>query len=270
MPLVRSSLAIGLVSMIGVLHFRGDAFLMSILAPARDVGIYAIAFQFVSQAFILPGFLIAAVFPILTRAIHEATGEVDNVVNRTLQALSLGSAAAGLAVFTLAAPLIDLIAGPGFDEAVRPTRILAFSLPFLFCAPIFYSCCIAVNRQRVLVWVGLASLVLNVALNLVLIPRYTYDGAAVTTVVSEGVVFASTVWVAVRSVELRIELTPLLRIGVACISGAVAGVLLMPFSALLGCAAAELLLIGVGAAIGAFGRDDLRLLMGKGARATHA
>ena len=89
--------------MIGVLHFRGDAFLLSLLAPARDVGIYAIAFEFIGQAFILPGFLIAAVFPILTRAIHDAAGDVDTVVEpQTLQALALGSAVVGLAVFTLA------------------------------------------------------------------------------------------------------------------------------------------------------------------------
>lgn len=270
MSLARSSLAVGLVSMIGVLHFRGDAFLLSLLAPARDVGIYAIAFQFIGQAFILPGFLVAAVFPILTRAIHQASGEVDTVVNRTLQALALGSAAVGLAVFTLARPLIDLVAGPGFEDAVRPTRILALSLPFLFCAPVFYSCCIAVNRQRSLIWVGLASLCLNVGLNLVLIPRYTYDGAAVATVVSEATALVSTVWVAVRHVELRVDLGPLVRIGFASLAGAVAGVLLLQVSTLAACAGSELLLFGVGAAIGAFRPDDLRLLVGRGTRTRHA
>ena len=70
-PLIRDSLGIGVVSMIGLLHLRGDAFLLSVLQPPEDVGIYSVAFRLVEQAFFLPGLLVAAVFPILSRYVHQ-------------------------------------------------------------------------------------------------------------------------------------------------------------------------------------------------------
>jgi O-antigen/teichoic acid export membrane protein len=258
-PLVRTSLVIAVVSTVGVLHFRGDVFLLSLLAPAQDVGIYTVASQFISQSFILPGFLLGAVFPILTRAIHDGSSwRVDEVVNRTLQALALASVAVALGVLTLARPAIHLVAGAEFDDAVRPSRILALAMPFIFCAPIFYNVAIAVNRQRMLLWVGLTSLSMNFALNLILIPLFTYNGAAVATIVTEGVSFAGSLWVARRSVVFHVDADVLLRIAFSCLAGTVTALVLIAHSAFLSCLLGELVLLATAVATGALKINELR------------
>lgn len=265
--LVRDTLAVGLVSTIGLLHFRADAILLSLLAPARDVGIYTIAYGFVDYAFILPGFFVAAVFPILTRRVHEGPGRADETINRTFQVLAVGSAAVGLSVLTLARPIVHLIAGPDFDEAVEPARILAFSFPLIFCAPVFYNLCIAVNRQRLLIGVGLASLALNLALNLVLIPRYTYNGAAIATVISEALAFAGSYWAARRTVRFHFELGFLARLGAAVAVAGVAAVLLIDRSELAAFALGELALVVTAYVVGAVRSSDVRIVLGREWRA---
>ena len=184
--LLGDSVVIGLVSMIGLLHFRGDAVLLSLMKPARDVGIYAIAYRFVDQAFMLPGLFVGTMFPIITRAIHEDAARAQRAINRTFQTLLLGAIAVTVLIFVLAHPLVHLVAGTEFDASIRPLRILAFALPFIFVAPVFYNVLVVINRQRRLILIGAASLAVNVGLNLILIPRYSYNGAASATVVSEG------------------------------------------------------------------------------------
>jgi O-antigen/teichoic acid export membrane protein len=178
--------------MIGLLHYRLDAILLSLLAPAKDVGIYMVAYRFVDQAFLLPGVFIAAIFPTLTRYVHTDDARRDPLVSRVVQVLSLGAVAVAVAVFTLAAPLVSVIAGEEFSAAVQPARILAASLVFIFVSPIFYNLLIAMDRQRDLMAIGVGALLINLTLNLVLIPRYSYNGAAVATILSEGLAFAGT------------------------------------------------------------------------------
>ena len=204
-PLVRDSILIGIVSMIGLLHFRGDAILLSFMKPAADVGIYAIAFRFVDQAFLLAGLFLTTMFPIITRAIHHDPERAQYAINRTFQALALAGIAVTLTVYVLASPLVRLVAGPEFDAAVEPLRVLALALPSMFVAPVFYNVLISLNKQKTLIVFGLASLAFNVSLNLVLIPRYSYNGAAAATVVSETLVLAGLLLIARRHYEFQLD-----------------------------------------------------------------
>src|SRR5581483_7553142 len=79
-PLIRDALGVGIVSIIGLIHFRGDALLLSLLKPARDVGVYAIAYRFVDQAFVLPGLFVGTMFPIITRALHARSPDADGAI----------------------------------------------------------------------------------------------------------------------------------------------------------------------------------------------
>ena len=155
-PLIRDSILIGLVSVIGLLHLRGDAIMLSLLKPADDVGIYAIAYRFIDQAFLLPGLFVATMFPIITRAVHHDAGKAQRAINNTFQALVLGAIAVTIMIYVLSGPLVRLVAGPEFGASATPLRILAFALLFMFVAPVFYNVLIVINKQKHLILVGAA------------------------------------------------------------------------------------------------------------------
>lgn len=261
--LARSALAIGAVSIVGLLTFQADAILLSLLAPPREVGIYAVAFRFIDTAFILPGLFIAAVFPIFARLVHEGPGRVDGTVNRSFQVLALGSIAVAVAIFSLARPVVLLVAGADFEEAVVPARILAFCVPFIFCAPVFYNLAIAANRQRSLVWVGLASLAFNLAANLALIPPYTYNGAAAAALLTAALSFALSAWVGARAVTIRFEWRFLAKAFATAIAAAAPVALLLPTSDLVAFVVAELSFLAMAFLVGAVRNADIRLVLGR-------
>jgi len=221
--LIADAVAVGVVSIIGLVHFRGDAILLSLLKPARDVGIYAIAYRYIDQSFMLPGLFMATMFPVITRALHSNVRAAEQAINRTFQVLLLGAVLVVIGLFALATPLVHLVAGSSFDASVEPLRILSFSLVFIFVGPVFYNVLIALNRQRQLIVVGVASVVLNVGLNLILIPRYSYNGAAISTVVSECFSLLGCFVVARRHYDFRLDLGFIVRVAAA--AGCACGVM---------------------------------------------
>ncbi len=262
-PLLRDAVGIGVLMMVGLIHFRIDAILLSLLRPAEDVGVYTIAYRFVEQAYYLPGVLISAIFPILTRYLHRNDPRLGVAINRTFQFLCVGGLGVGLIVYTLARPLVNLIAGPAYDSAILPAQVLSLVLPILFLTPLFSSILIAVNRQGTLIKIGLIALVGNVAANLVLIPPYGPVGAAWATVGSEGFVFAAVYVLARATVNVRIDLSVLPRAMAATVAAIPCALVVGQISDLLASAVAVGMFIAVSLALGAIRTSDVRQILSR-------
>jgi O-antigen/teichoic acid export membrane protein len=185
-PLLGDALPLGLVAVLGLLHFKVDSLMLSVLKPPADLGVYMVAFRFVEQALVVPALFMAAVFPILTRALHGTRADAEAVIGKSLRFLVLLAVPLAIATFALARPLVLLVAGPQLEAAAEPLRILAPAIVFAFASVIFAGVLLALNQRRELVLASLAGLGINVALNAYFIPAHGYNGAAATTVVSEA------------------------------------------------------------------------------------
>jgi len=85
----------------------------------------------------------------------------------------------------LAEPIILLLFKPEYIPSILALQIVVWVLPFIFVNYIQGSLLTAMNRQVTYLKITAASLVLNVGMNLVLIPLYSYLGAAFVTVITE-------------------------------------------------------------------------------------
>jgi O-antigen/teichoic acid export membrane protein len=116
-----------------------------------------------------------------------------------------------------------------FPQSEPSLRILSFAIIFLFANSAFYATLNATNRQHLNAWAtGLAALI-NIVLNLALIPFYGYLAASATTVITEAALCTFGWWFVQRNhPELRLAVIGLSwRI---LLAGAVMGVVLYPLS----------------------------------------
>jgi O-antigen/teichoic acid export membrane protein len=215
--LVADGLPLAAVIVLGLLHFRLDAVLLSLLRSPEDVGVYTVAYRFLEQSLVLPGVFMAAVFPLLAAAVRG--GDAADIVRKAASFLLLIGLALALALVVLADPLVALVAGDGFEAAAVPLRILAPALVFTFVNAVFASLLIALNRQRALILVSLGGLTLNVLANLYAIPRFGYTGAAVTTVLSEAAGLCAVFVLARRALPFRVSPRLVTRADVALLLG---------------------------------------------------
>jgi O-antigen/teichoic acid export membrane protein len=186
LELLRRALPLGLALMIATIYFRADAILLSILKGAHAVGIYGVAYRLLEAIVAFPGFFYVSIFPLLSQAYaRRDLGNLRDVTQRAFDLLVLAAVPVVLGTVVLAPQIVHALAGPDFDAAVTPLRIVIGGAGLMFVNGLFTYVLIAMDRQVPLLWTGLATLTFNLALNLALIPSYSYTAAAAVATGSE-------------------------------------------------------------------------------------
>lgn len=185
--LVRGGGPLALISLLGLINYRLDVVVLGALAGTRDVGIYAVATRFVDAALPLASFFVAAAFPILSATATHAPEHRQRQARRAAEFLVLASVPLAVGGCVFAPQLVHLVAGSAYASAALPLRLLLVSLPLSYLSTFMLFMLIAADRQRRVMPLVVASIVLNLVLNVALVPSYGAVGPAIATLVSEAV-----------------------------------------------------------------------------------
>jgi O-antigen/teichoic acid export membrane protein len=182
--LVRGSLALGITLILNTALFRVDATLLSLMEGNADVGVYGAAYRLLESTLFLSYAFVSALLPTLARLSGPALQEAY-AVGMKLVATALLPLGTVFVVF--AEPIIELLYSDEYAAAVGTMRLLGAAAALYGVAYLSSYVLIAQSRYLgVLPWATGGVLVVNVVLNLILIPRYSYDGAAAVTSISEA------------------------------------------------------------------------------------
>jgi O-antigen/teichoic acid export membrane protein len=171
-------------------YFRIDIVLLSKLDSLASVGIYAVGYKFADLIGFFAPALLAPATTLLVRAWPGQPREFHRVFRHSL--VVLAALAVGLVIgFTvLASPAIELFYGSRYEVGAWAARGLVAGKAVNFFTQLAFVTLVAAGRRRVFLVAMLIGLIVNVGLNLALIPRYSYNGAAAATVVTELLVLA--------------------------------------------------------------------------------
>ena len=244
------------------IYWSMDQVLLGLLTNKAEVGQYAAAAKL---PVVLSGFIqiwVSAVYPHASKlfthdpdALRRQLGSFTSLSIVVALPLAAGSA-------ILATPIMTGLFGPAYSQAGPTFAILMAASAIVVVAINYTSLAMAVDQERTFAWSVTIASIINVLLNLLLIPIDGPVGAAISTVVAESVVFL----ICARRVVARIGRPPLAarRIVGAVVATAVmsAALLAMPSSTSvwLRIAAGGAIYLAFAAAGGAVRRDDLALL----------
>lgn len=200
-PLFLAALPFGLSQGAVLLYYNSDAILLGVLSGDRAVGIYTTAYSVMLVPTFLSGALTSAYFPQLSR-IHEnerqaATISADFL--RILVWMGMPLAALGWAFGRYA---VVLVYGHAFAESGPLLEWLSLNLALIFFSIGVGQPLTAWGLQRQHFRITLSGAVVNVALNLILIPRLGIWGAMITTLLAESVVGIACLRVRNRNIRL--------------------------------------------------------------------
>lgn len=186
-PLILSSLGV-------IIYLKIDQIMLGQMIDSEAVGIYAVAAQLSEAGWFIPTALVTAAFPQLIK-LHQ---DDDASYQARLQRLYDLLFGLGLLLAILVAAVgpwaVELLFGPAYAPAGGLLVIHIWSAVFIFMRAAF-SRWLIVEELFIfsLVTHGLGALV-NVGLNLVLIPRYGTTGAAIATVVAYATASYLALW----------------------------------------------------------------------------
>jgi len=188
---VRMSLPLSGTSLLVAILNRVDMVLLQKMSPSADVGLtrvahYGSAYRVPNLAERVPQMAMSTIFPMM---ISLAATDIA-ALRRLYRKSSLQLAAVALpmvAVVTVAAPYIVRVwMGPEYAPVVPLMRVLIWASALLYVALPPANLLIALRRQRINFWMMIPATLLNIALNLLLIPSFGALGAAWATVAAYG------------------------------------------------------------------------------------
>ena len=183
--LTRGSLAIGIATGLFLSYYRIDTVLVALIRDPHETGLYGAAFRFVEIAEVLVAAIGVSVFPSFARLIATGDQRISGAIQRSLDAVLALSTPIIVGILLTADELVTSTAGTDFSPAATALRLLMPYLALLFVSGILIRVAAALHEDRFLLVVAVAVLLVNVALNLALLPSYGYKVAALTSVASE-------------------------------------------------------------------------------------
>lgn len=187
---LRGSFPYLLLGVTGLVYFRVDGLMLTWMKGPEANGVYQASYRLMDAATDLPGVVVAALFPTLARLHVESRERLRRAYLRAMGALALLGLPASVLIIALAGPVIRLLYGGGFDGSVIVLRILAVAVFLIFVDTANTMLLYSGDDLGTVLYLSLANTGANVLLNLLLIPRYSYNGAAVATVLSSALSLA--------------------------------------------------------------------------------
>lgn len=252
--LVRSAIPFFAYWVLGSLYYRLDTILLSKLTSAEVLGWYGAAYRLFDTLVFLPSIIASAIlFPILSQLSTQSRPALRRAMGKGLDTILIVGLPICVGLFVLAEPIIRLIyRQPEFAHAVPALQWLAVGLLLLYVNSILGVTLVSLNEERKLTVLAGLALVLNLALNLALIPLFQHVGAAFTTAATEGLILAYLLAATPRDLLTRSSFDVLAK------AGAGAGAMALVLIALRG--QSLMLLVPLGAIIYALMGALLRLV----------
>ncbi len=204
--------------LLATIFWRIDIWLLRPMVGAASVGLYSAALKYLDGLNIIPSTFTLAIFPLMSRFAKQEGAALLRSYTLSLRLLFLVSLPVAMTVTLLAHPLIALLGGARFTAAAYEVsalppyacrfamnlftsfdcqalsfrggaalalQVMIWSIPVGFVNSVTQYVLIAADQQRYLTTAFISGVLFNLAGNLLLIPVFSYIGAAVVTILSE-------------------------------------------------------------------------------------
>jgi O-antigen/teichoic acid export membrane protein len=179
-------LAVG--AALDTVYFRIDIVMLSVLDTFHAVGVYSVGYKFSDLLGAVPTAVVTPAMTLMVKAWPDDPVAFRRTFRHTLILLVVGSTGAAVGFGVFANPLMVHLYGSQYASGVYAARLLVAGQALHFFTVLAFITLVSVGRNRLYPIATLTGVVLNVVLNLVLIPRFSYNGSGWATIITETVV----------------------------------------------------------------------------------
>jgi PST family polysaccharide transporter len=193
-PLIFSAMAI-------MIYMKLDMVMLKVMKGDLAVGIYAAATRISEVWYFIPSAIVSSVSPAILRTKDDPVLFYSRL-RKLFSLMTLTACTIGSLVALASHTIVRLLYSTSYIEAAPVLAVHIWASVFVFLGVAQSPWDISKNLLRLSLYRTAAGAVINVALNLYLIPRFSAMGAAIATVVSYAIsgVFANLVSKQTRSI----------------------------------------------------------------------
>ena len=187
-PLVKLILGIAIpFALYGIFYkisISIDTVMLGLLAGDRFVGWYSVASKITLALTFIPGAFATSLFPAFSHYFVSSKENLKKTFENAMFYLMIISLPLSIGILSIADKLILKMYGPVFEASIISLQIFIAGLVFIFLNFPVGNLLNACNKQVVNTVNMAITMVFNVVLNFILIPKYDYIGASITALAS--------------------------------------------------------------------------------------
>lgn len=169
------------------IYFWIDSVMIEYFHGTSDVATYSVAYKIVFALSLIPFFFMNAIYPRLSKHYKFSTQSFHKYIQFALRYITLISLAVFPTLFLLAEIIIVLLYTDVYIQSVMVFKIILWAQLFAFYSYIFMYVFNSMDKPLYYTYTVGFCLMLNIVLNLLLIPTWSYIGASIATVSTEFV-----------------------------------------------------------------------------------
>jgi O-antigen/teichoic acid export membrane protein len=227
------SLPLVLTSISGIILNITDRYSLRFLSNMANVGIYSLGFKIANTIRV---FLVTSVNLALQPMIFKM---MNDPMNKRFYSKVMTYFSYGLMFFVLFfsifAPEIVKVISAKMDywEAYKIIPVLSLSMLFSMLRDVAYTGLNITKRTRIIALLIFSAALLNILLNQIFIPRWSFYGAAVATTLSQIIFFGSVLFFAQRHYPIPYELNKIILMILAGVGLYLTGLIIYPLPLIL-------------------------------------
>jgi O-antigen/teichoic acid export membrane protein len=188
---LKEAAPLALGAALDTIYFRIDIVMLSIMASTSAAGVYNIGYKFSDLLGAVPIAIMTPALTLMVAAWPHDRPAFRRTFRHTYVLLLVGAVGASAAFLVYAEPLIRVLyQKPQYVAGADAARLLVVGQGLHFLTLLAFTTLVAVKRNRLYPVAMLVGVVVNIGLNLLLIPEYGYMGSGWATVVTEALVLA--------------------------------------------------------------------------------
>lgn len=181
---IKQSWPFFLSAIVDLIAFKIDIIMLSAMKGNTVVGYYSAAYKILEALLFIPGVFSASIYPITSNFFVSSSEQLKIIFQKSVQYLLIISLPIAVGTTLLADKIIHLLYKGDFVQSTLALQILIWTIPAIFLSYTFGTMLASMNKQILSFKINLFGMFLNIGLNLLLIPKYSFVGAAAATVLT--------------------------------------------------------------------------------------
>ncbi|MDY9926313.1 flippase [Methanosarcina sp.] len=186
--ILLEALPIAVSTVFFMIYFRIDTVMLSFLTNDTDVGFYTAAYRLTEALTFIPSVLMVSIYPVMSKYFNEKNKAFNYIYTISFKLLFASGLLLATVITFLSENIILGIYGFEYYDSIAALQVLIWATSFMFVNQLLSSTYIASGNQNVMAKISAFAALLNIGLNLALIPLYSYTGASIATLITEFLV----------------------------------------------------------------------------------
>ncbi len=183
--ILKLSWPIGISFLIILINTRADIFMLASLKSYNEVGIYNAAYRFLDLSATLAIIITNPLLPVFSGYAANNIEKLKHESAKLFEIIAIITIPIAVATPYLSSLVINLIYTPEFSPAADVLNIMSWIGILVFFSLFTMTICISIGVVHFGWWNALLAASINVCLNFIWIPKYSYIGSAWATLICE-------------------------------------------------------------------------------------